>query len=127
MTPDIFRASFEIVFLKSISKLESIPPEAIRIQTEYQGRLITIQINGKDAPEPQKRGQTPCQRDCYALLEKSVKPMTRIEIIKALDDAGCIWGESTVATALADMVNDGILENSRKRGGYFVPESKQIA
>jgi hypothetical protein len=64
-----------------------------------------------------------CRADILAVLEAAGHRLTTAEILKALDQAKLVWGESTVKTNLADMVEDETLTNRQdvRPRGYGLP------
>lgn len=131
--PDLDLARTEARLLKFISAIE-LPRDRLTVETEFAGRPVSLVVfavgEGWPAAPPIaststaiRKPRSDCERDILALL--ATRPpgegLTRAKIIEALADADRLWGDSTIANALASMTADGLLENSRKRGGYFVP------
>ncbi len=117
---DLMKANLEARILQVLSEFD-LPQDGVRIGTTFGGRSVLMQISASAAARDPGEGRTECERDCLAVLRAASGPLTRAKIREALEASGRIWGESTVATALADLVSDGVLENSRKRGGYYLP------
>jgi hypothetical protein len=65
-----------------------------------------------------------CRADICAVLREAGKRLTTSEILTALDKSNRVWGESTVKTNLADMVEDRLITNRQdvRPRGYGLPE-----
>lgn len=63
---------------------------------------------------------TPCQRDVLEVIANSERRLTRPEIQDTLDKSDRIHGESTVRTALAELVRLGFIESpgAGRNAGY---------
>lgn len=122
-TPDVIRLSLENRILQDLIALgELIPDDGIRVQTVFKGRVVTVQVSPVPGSPTPLSDRTECERDCFEAVRSAGRGITRTDVKSALEKAGKIWGDSTIAYALADLVSDGLLENSRKRGGYYIPE-----
>ena len=124
MLPELRRARMESRLLSMLSEAEELGPDALCLHCRFAGRIVELRIH---PPGEAGNGTTPraprtaCERDIVALLSRATRPMTGVEIRVELEAQEHLWGESTIGQALAGLVNDGVLRNSRKLGGYFVP------
>jgi hypothetical protein len=122
MTTELWKVTLEARLLKILSEMGEIPEDSHRIETAFCGRTVLLQLLPVNVtPTAPREPRTDCERDCMDILRSAPKAMTRPEILKAIEREGKLWGESTIARALADLVSDGVLENNRKKGGYFIP------
>lgn len=122
MPLELFKSRLETRILQLLVEFEDdgeIPESFLRIETVFRRRSVILHI--ATGEEQLKEGRTECQRDCLAILKQTGQPMTRLQIAKKLEEKGILWGESTIATTLATLHHEGVLENSRKKGGYYLP------
>lgn len=76
-----------------------------------------------DAPGSSRPALNECSLDIIDVLKASERPLVKPKIIDALERSGKIWGESTIARALARLVKLGIiLHPKHARTGYSMPE-----
>lgn len=59
-----------------------------------------------------------CRADVLAVVGGAGRPLTRKEVMKALQQTGKRHGPSTVAKALAELTRSGELVNPRDKKGY---------
>ena len=125
MTEEFFRMTLENRLLQVLSQAGEMPATNITITTGFAGRTVILQILHAIPAKRCRDVRTECERDCIRVLTEAGVPLTRVKIIQALESLQLIWGESTVSATLADLHKDGLLENSRKKGGYYLLETNQ--
>jgi hypothetical protein len=75
--------------------------------------------------EVQRRAElTDCDRACLEVIDQAGRRLKRGEVVKALEEAGELHGQSTIKNSLAKLVRAKLLTNNRGRGakGYGRPE-----
>lgn len=53
-----------------------------------------------------------CGGDILYVLRKSVRRLTTMEVLEALESENMFWGESTVKQTLSKLVKDGWIDNA---------------
>jgi hypothetical protein len=117
-----YRLLLENTILQGLSQLDEPPEEGVRSEMKFGRRIVSVRISPAGASSPQIR-LSPCMLDCVQTLrEAGGGPMTRPLLIEAMEAAGRVHGESTVAKALADLKAAGVLGNDGHHKGYYIPE-----
>ena len=77
--------------------------------------------------EKDHRGLSPVLLDVLAVLREATRPLSRTLILEELAKRGKLWNERTVAGYLAQLVQDGTLENIQegKQRGYRLPAEEE--
>jgi hypothetical protein len=125
LTPaEQFRLTLEVRLLQLLALIDEWPAEGVRIESRFGRRVVSVRITpeGEDPAAPPPIRLTPCQRDCVETLRSAATPLTRVKLRAAMESAGKLWGESTVAKALADLVAARVLANDGHHQGYYIPE-----
>lgn len=69
---------------------------------------------------------TPCQQDILSVLSTDTR-LTTSQVLKGLAKRGLLHGESTVKAALAKLVDQGTICNSKRAPrGYHLPSQLQL-
>jgi hypothetical protein len=105
---------------------ERVYPEAplAKVLLRFKdGVEVRMPVHG----EPARAGPAPLppgpKADILAAVEAAGHRLTTAEILKALDQAQHVWGESTVKNNLAELVDEGLLNNRQdvRPKGYGLP------
>lgn len=111
-------------FLASILRLlEALDDSAIITITPSRGGSASFTLPSPPAPPTRQEGSN-CRADILSVLRSEGRRLTTSQLLDVLEKRELIWGESTVKTKLAEMVDDGSLTNDQtaRPRGYGLPE-----
>lgn len=70
---------------------------------------------------------TDCESDILRIVTAAGRKLRRKDIVAALEAEGILWGESTIANALAALVARQVLVNRRDKRGYGLQRAQCAA
>lgn len=125
--PDPSRLLAELALMKLLAELPA-GVQPFTVQTRMNGLAGVLRIGAPaDLPLAETRDElTARQRECLEAVQVEIARLGRrvigSEVRSALKAAGIRWGVSTINTALADLVDRGLLVNDNDKKGYGLPE-----